>query len=415
MEKKAKIIVALWLFQFVNYLDRVAISFAGPFIMADLALDHTAFGLVLSSFGIGYFLAQVPGGMLADRWGARPLLIIAPICWAAFTGATGLMASVAGVMTARLCFGLSEGISNSACYKLIGDHFDPRRRARTISVWLTAFAVGPAVAGPLVGAMIHAYGWRFVFGMLAVPALVAALINASFIPTRTPSQAGPAQHHSSRSFGPALRQPALWVISLAYFAFNIGYWGYLGWMPSYLAGAHHIDVKAFGLLGGIPYACAFIGLLLSGWLAAGPCHRHRPQLLLTCHLATALALYLTYQAETLPMALIGLSGAAFFLYGGLSPFGAIVLDLAPAACRAAYSGVVNTAGQIGGAVAPFAVGFLVDVTGSFAAGFAFMVCGLVVAAACLAVITRMPTASKGEVPPVLPHETGNYARVDTNY
>jgi sugar phosphate permease len=384
-----KLVGAVWFFQVANYLDRVAMSFAGPSIMKSLSMDPSAFGIVLSSFGVGYFLAQIPGGLLADRWGARPLLVIAPLFWAMFTGATGLVASVAGFAIVRTCFGIAEGISNASCYKVIGDHFNSQQRARAVGIWATAFAVAPAFAGPLVGTLLVAYGWQAVFFMMMAPALIAALVNYLIIPAKQSAPASSVGTDRTESFGRVLSHPSLWLIALTYFAFNIAYWGYLSWMPSYLALERHIDVKSIGMLGGIPYVCALFGLVLAGWLGSGPLYRFRPQLLATSYLCAGLSLFLAYRADTLPMSLIGLSSAALFLYGGLGPFGAIVLDLAPERYRAAYSGVVNTAGQIGGAVAPVVVGFMVSETGNFATGFGFMVIGLLIAAACLLAVGRL--------------------------
>lgn len=69
MKSKFGLIFALWFLALVNYLERVAMSFAGPSIMSSLAMPAAEFGVVLSSFGIGYMLAQIPGGLVADRWG----------------------------------------------------------------------------------------------------------------------------------------------------------------------------------------------------------------------------------------------------------------------------------------------------------------------------------------------------------
>ena len=387
MDVRMRLVGAVWFFQVANYLDRVAMSFAGPSIMKSLSMDPGSFGIVLSSFGVGYFLAQIPGGLLADRWGARPLLVIAPLFWALFTGVTGLVATIAGFVIVRTCFGIAEGISNASCYKVIGDHFSSQQRARAVGIWATAFAVAPAFAGPLVGTLLVAYGWQAVFFMMMAPALVAALVNYLVIPAkRSASSLGTDRNES---FGNVLGHPSLWLMALTYFAFNIAYWGYLSWMPSYLALERHIDVKSIGLLGGIPYVCALFGLMLAGWLGSGLLYRYRPQLLAVSYLCAGISLFLAYLADTLPMSLIGLSSAAFFLYGGLGPFGAIVLDLAPERYRAAYSGVVNTAGQIGGAVAPVVVGFMVSETGSFATGFGFMIIGLFIAAACLLAVGRL--------------------------
>ncbi len=402
MSSRTQIIAAIWFFQVANYLDRVVVSFAGPSIMKSMSMSPASFGTVLSSFGVGYFLAQVPGGVIADRWGAKPLLVIGPLFWALFTGLTGLVAGLAGFVAVRLCFGTSEGLSNACCFKVIGDNFEPQQRARAVSVWATAFAIAPAFAGPAVGVLLGLYGWRTVFVMMMVPALVAALINYLLIPSEQPSRV-PRQVSDTGTgrseFLAILASPGLLLIALAYLAFNIAYWGYLGWMPSYLALAHHIDAKSIGLLGGIPYIFAIAGLLLGGWLSSSLFYRYRGQLLAAAYVFAALSLVLAYNAISLKISMVGLSSAAFFLYGGFGPFGAILLDLAPDDIRAVYSGIVNAAGQVGGAVAPVIIGILVKATGTFAFGFALMICGLLVAAACLlAAVGTSTRLTSREVP-----------------
>ena len=154
MRGKYQIVVAVWLLQVVNYIDRVVIGFAGPSMMQSLHIEPKTFGVLLSSFAVGYFVSQIPGGMIADRLGVRPILIIGPLFWALFTGLTGLVASVAALIVVRLCFGMAEGVANAATYKVIGDNFDARGRARAVSVWVTAFALAPALAGPTVGMLV---------------------------------------------------------------------------------------------------------------------------------------------------------------------------------------------------------------------------------------------------------------------
>ena len=399
MSIKTKVLAALWLFQVVNYLDRVAISFAGPSIMKSLSLGPQQFGIVLGSFSVGYFLAQIPGGLLADRWGAKALLVIAPLFWALFTGATGLVAGLAGFLVVRACFGVAEGMSNAACYKVIGDNFTSQERAGAAAIWITAFAVAPAFAGPLVGSLLTSLSWQTVFMLLAIPGLIAAFVNFLAIPgnaqplARGTGQADPVAKEPKTVLRKILRDPALWIISIAYFCFNIAYWGYLGWMPSYLASAHGINVKSMGMLGGIPYIFAILGLLVSGWLGSTVLYRFRAHLLGGSYVLAALSLYLAYSATTLTSSLAGLSSAAFFLYGGLSPFGAILLDLAPESGRAAYSAFCSTVGQIGGASAPVVIGFLVGASGTFAGGFTFMVIALCIGAVCMLVL--MPFLSAG--------------------
>lgn len=180
-----RIISALWVLLFVNYLDRVAISFAGPAMMKDLALTPAEFGILLSSFGVGYMLAQVPGGLLADKWGAKPVLVVGPLLWALFTGITGLIATLTGFVIVRLCFGISEGLSAASFYKAIGDSFTSKDRARAAAISTTAITLAPAFAGAAIGKIIGAYGWQAMFVMMAVPALIAAAVTHFFIPAGT--------------------------------------------------------------------------------------------------------------------------------------------------------------------------------------------------------------------------------------
>ncbi len=387
MSTQVRIIVALWFLALVNYLDRVAMSFAGPAIMKSLAMSPAEFGIVLSSFGIGYLLAQIPGGLLADKVGARALLIGGPVLWALFTGLTGLVSALAGFVAVRVCFGLSEGVSNSSLYKIVGENFDGKQRARALAICSTAIPLAPAFAGPVIGKLLGAFGWQAMFMMMAFPALLAALGCYLLLPRG--NQAVLAQVATSPlPIADIIHRPSLWTLSLAAFAWNIAYWGYIGWMPSFLALARHIDLKAIGPLGGIPYVFAFFGMLIGGWLGSGILHQRCAQLVMVLFVGAGASLFVAYRAESLAASLVGLSAAAFFLFGTQGPIGKVALDLAPERHRATYVGIYNTAGQFGGAVAPVTIGFLVSRTGSFGGGFDFMIGALCLATVCFFVLGR---------------------------
>lgn len=387
MSTKVRIVSAIWFLALVNYLDRVAISFAGPSIMGTLAMTPATFGVVLSSFGIGYILGLIPGGLIADKWGARPVLIFTPLLWAAFTGMTGLVATIVSFVLVRVGLGLSEGLFSPSTYKVIGEHFDARQRAGVVAVVFSALALGPALAGPLVSTLIATYGWRVMFMLMMIPAILAALGGYFLVPaTRTVAAHAPMAGEDSVPFRKVLRRPSLWLLSISNLCTDIAQWGFMGWMPSYLAMARGIDLKSSGHLGGIPFVFAFFGLMFGGWLGTSIFHRYRAQLVLTFYLAAGLSLFLAYQADGVALAVAGLSGAAFFMYGALAPKGALVIGFAPDRSRAAYVGVYNTAGQIGGAAAPAIIGFMVSATGAFAMGFGFMIVALCVAAVCMAVL-----------------------------
>ncbi|NKJ00970.1 MFS transporter [Novosphingobium sp. SG707] len=381
---------ALWFFQLVNYLDRTAMAFAGPAVMKALAIGPEQFGIILSSFAIGYVIAQLPGGVLSDRWGARAVLMTAPLFWALFTGLLGAASTVLGFVIVRVCFGAAEGVSNGACFKVIGDLFHANDRARASALWFTSYAIGPAVAGPIIGLCLATAGWRATFVLLAVPALLAAAINARIMPRHQPriedTSPEPGSAKERTPLVAILRMPSLWVLAVTFFAYNFGYWGFLGWMPTYLASAHHLNLKAMGLLGGLPYVCGVAGLLIMGWLGGGVWARRKAHVVAVCFVLAAAALFIAFAANTLVMTMLGLSGAGFFIYGGLSLMSTVMLEVAPPHARATFMSAISTAGHLGSIIAPAAIGYLVGSSGSFAGGFALMIAGLFVSGVCMLVM-----------------------------
>lgn len=387
-----RILAVLWLFQFVNYCDRVLISFVAPDMMRDLHITPDRFGLVMSCFAVGYVIAQFPGGLMADRRGVRLVMIVGPLLWAALTASVALTTGLAALMTLRFCFGLSEGVSNPAVYKLLGDGFRPSQRAWAIAMFATSLAVGPALTGPLIGGLLGFFSWRQLFLVLALPALLVCALNARTLPPRVAQETGegtagksPASPRTSRS----LRDRKLWLIACNYLGFACALFGFMSWMPSYLSMARHIDIKAGALLGGLPYASGALGMLVIGRAAKGSRSRVLAYSLACVQLSAGAALMATLMAPTGYGSLAGLSGAAFFLFGCYSLSAPLLLEIAPPGARASYGAVYSIVGQIGSIIAPAVIGLCVARTGSFSVGFIFMTCALVVASICAVVLATL--------------------------
>ena len=392
MSRKSAILFWIWLMMTVAYLDRVNVTVAGPTIQAALHLTPRTFGWVLSAFTLGYALMQIPGGYLADRFGARGLLVAALVIWSTFTAVTGLASSLWSIVVIRILFGMGEGIENGAQFKLIGDNFDSRERSTANAVFLTALAIGPAIAAPLTTFLIRHDGWRQTFFVYSAVGLVVAVLLALFLPKSSGAMPAALRGHAAASNDTArsaLREPTTWFAFAAYLFFNIAFWGFIGWMPTYLSTERHIDLKHLGPIASIPYLSGFVGMLMLGWLGTKAAYRWRPLLVAVGYLCAGAFLYVAYKSAHVDGCITGLAGAAFFLYGGFGPFWAIAIDGMPDHLRGALSGFVNFGGQIGGFVAPIVVGELVTRTHSFTPGFLFMIGGLVLAAICLSTMQRL--------------------------
>ena len=398
MTPKRRVLLLIWLMMAVAYLDRSNITVAGPTMMAALHVSKTQFGFVLAAFTFGYALMQIPGGWLADRIGSRPLLIAALLIWSLFTALTGLTGALFPLIAVRVLFGIGEGIENGAQFKLIGDHFAARERSAATAFFLTALPLGPALGAPAVTWLLGRAGWHAMFLWFALPGLLVALLLFCFLPR----QGGAVVHTEVEGgtgrelgWGDALRRQSSWLTFGAYGFFNIAFWGLIGWMPTYLSQSRHIELKALGPLSSLPYWSGFVGMVVIGRLGAGVFFHRRAALIAMSYLLAAVFLCVTFTAANVPRCLIGLSLAAFFLYGGFGPFWAVALDLTPDRMRGAFTGFVNLGGQIGGFLAPIVVGALVTRTKSFTDGFLFMTAALILAAVCLLRLQKAELSGAG--------------------
>ena len=89
-----RILAAVMFMTFLTYLDRLNFSIAGQSIQHEMGFSTTTMGWLLSAFLLGYALLQLPGGLLADRFGAREVLFAAVLWWSAFTMLTAVAPSL---------------------------------------------------------------------------------------------------------------------------------------------------------------------------------------------------------------------------------------------------------------------------------------------------------------------------------
>ena len=115
-------------------MDRMVISAAIPYIAKDFNLSPVAMGGVMSVFFVGYALCQIPGGMLADKFGSQKIMGGALVWWSAFTALTGWVGSLMSLLVVRVIFGIGEGLFPGAYYKSLANWFPVRERATANSI-----------------------------------------------------------------------------------------------------------------------------------------------------------------------------------------------------------------------------------------------------------------------------------------
>src|SRR6185312_533642 len=156
----------------VNYVDRVTLSVAAPLISAELHLKAGAMGVLLSAFLWTYALSQWPAGAMIDRLGPRRLLGGALVLWSAAQSATGLAGNLPQLIGARMCLGLGEAPQFPVGARVVRGWFAEARRGLATGVFNSASTLGPAIAPPIVTALMLSFGWRGAFVATGAAGLV---------------------------------------------------------------------------------------------------------------------------------------------------------------------------------------------------------------------------------------------------
>lgn len=417
MSGRYRLVVAVLLFVagIINYADRAALGVAAPFIRKDLALSPSALGLIFSTFFFGYAVFAFVGGFLADRYGPRRVYCWAAGCWSVLSALTGAATGFTQLLVIRSLFGFAEGPMNSTTNRMITNWFPREETSRTIGFTFSGQTVGSAIAAPVIGLLALAYSWRIAFfatgglGLLWVVVwryLVTDLpgenrrVSAAELDLVATSRAVsivPAEDRSLplRAY---LMRPSTLSLGLGMFAVNYTLYIFLSWLPSYLTGALHMDVKQMSFVAAIPWACGFIGYV-GGGIVADYAYRHLPDRLAARKLTTivplalaAAALLAVNFASGAAVAVALIAAAVMLLTSSVQSCWATIHELVPETQVGGVSGFIHLLSNISGIIGPTATGFAVQYLGGYDSAFAIASILAVAGVLAMTLFVRRPPA-----------------------
>ena len=362
---------------FITFLDRAAIGQAAPLMRRDLGLTAVEMGYVFSAFGLSYALLEMPAGMYCDRKGPRRVLTRIVLWWSVFTIATGWAWNFASLWTTRFLFGAGEAGCYPGLARLFRTWLPPRERPVAEGIKAASARFGAAAAPSLVVFLYGFLSWRAVFVVFGMVGFVWAAgfywwfrdtpsqhpsVNAAelaLIPAEEPGRS-----HEAAPWRDYLASLSLWMLCLQWFCHFYGFYFYITWLPTWLQEARSVDVTRSAVLAGFPLLMAALGSLAGGWAASRLTRRFdtRRTRKAVCCLAYAgaailMVLAIRVDSAVTAIALMSLSSFAVELSGPISWITAMDLG---GRHVGAVSGAMNSIGQMGGAVAPAVVGFLVQ-------------------------------------------------------
>jgi MFS family permease len=395
----------------ISYLDRSALSIAAPMIARDLALDPARLGIVFSAFFVGYALFCFVGGWASDKIGPKNVFSLAMTGWSVFCGLTAAATGLGSLLVIRVFFGMGEGPFSSTANKLVSNWFPRHEQASAVALCNSGQPIGAALAGPVVGMVALAAGWRVSFIVIAAFGLLWTAgwlflatdypeehraLRGRFLPGRDVASAPRLAVKPVLPLSHYLRRPTILATAFAFFGYAYILYFFLAWFPSYLSMVHHLDLKTMGFVNAIPWMVGFIGMAMGGFVCdeiyrrTGRALFSRKLILAGSLTAAAVCVALAGVVVSIYGVVTLMAGAVFFMYLTASTYWAIILDTVEAPQVGGVSGFVHLIANLAGIVAPAATGFLVEATGSFLSAFVLTGAIAVLGALAVVVFVRQP-------------------------
>jgi sugar phosphate permease len=359
----------------ITYMDRQILAVARPVIRDELGISLVMMGWITFGFRMAYALFQIPGGWMGDKIGARRALSLVVTWWSAFTCLTAVAWSAISMLTIQVFFGLGEAGAFPIATRSLSRWMRPTERGFAQGVTHAGSRLGAALTPPIVVLIIAHYGWRAAFVIFGILGIIWAAVWFTYY-RDTPEEHRSVNAAERELIGSGRKRPGsvpwrkilahanLWVLAVMYFCYNFNLNVYNDWFPTYLHDSRGMTLAKMGLYASLPLLAGTLGDLAGGWFSD-----HVLRKTGNVNLArrwVAIAGFLVSAAATMPATLasdprvsVALYSVAFFaLEWTVGISWAIPLDIG-GDFAGSVSAVMNTLGNIGGALSATVVTYAV--------------------------------------------------------
>ena len=413
-----RIIPFIFLFYIVAYLDRINIGFAALTMNKELGITSQQFGLLAGIFFFGYFLFEVPSNLLLHKIGARIWIARILITWGIVAMLTGIVHNVHQLYVVRFLLGLAEAGYYPGVVLYLTYWFRQREQAQAIALVLVGIPVTSILGGPVSGLILDhvqwlgVSSWRWLLILEGVPAVVCGVLAYFLLPSR-PTEAKflardekdwiiaeLAREHEKKlgehqiSLARTFTHLRVWHLVSIQFTYLIGLYSLSFWLPQVIKSlSSHYSNTVVGLLAVIPQLAGLVSMLLVS--------RSSDQRLERRYHAAISALaggigWLLLGTTTSPVvSILLLSLVAAGIYSMFGPFWSLPSEFLTGYAAASGIAFINSMASLGGFAGPYAIGLIIDKTGSLYLGLAFVGISMLVSAMSLVLLPRRARVRTG--------------------
>lgn len=415
-----KIIPFVFLLYIISYLDRANIGYAALQMNAELALTSEAFGFISGIFFLGYFLFEVPSNVALNKYGARVWIARILVTWGLLAALTAFAQNATQLYILRFLLGVAEAGFFPGIIVYLTYWFRSKELATTVALFTAAIPVSYIIGAPLSTLIMDHVnwfgwsGWRWMLFLEGIPAVIFGVVCFLRLTDR-PEQATwlteqekqwlvgqlEADRKSRKnvkhlSVMQAIGNGKVMYLSFIYFVYQCGSLGVGYWMPQIIKGfSDTLSHTQIGLIAMVPYIVATVAMVL--WSRRSDRHNERKLHSAIPLLVAALSLLSAGYVGNPYLAIAFISLALAGLYAFKSPFWALPTLFLSRSTASVSIAVINSIGNLGGFVGPFAIGLIKGSKGGSAAGGLVFLSALLLVSFFMTLFMRISEAT--ESPP----------------
>src|SRR3954467_8827945 len=378
------LIISIMLGYALTYMDKNMIATAIIPLKAELNLNASQSGLLMSMFFIGYTVMQFPSGWLSDKIDPKKVLLISIGTILVATFFFGLVHSLVLLMVIRLIAGLGHAGVPISSAKIVANNIQQKQKMFVQSLILSTSGIGGILAFTLGSTLIN-MNWRYAYYGLAILYAVSILVILFFFPKQKKNPNGEQEKKKDKiPISVVLKDKNVFILFAALLFLNIVLYGYVSWLPSLYGANFGFDIKAISIILGINAILMSIGALSSSFMVNKVFKGNDKRFALIGIIVCALACIVFAMTDRLVIAIImmfifTLSSNAVFVTLFSWPHKLIRREVIGSSIA-----IINMGSTFGGFLSPIITGYLITAFGGqynvafMAMGISAFICGLVI-------------------------------------
>lgn len=393
----------------IAYIDRTNVAVAQLTMGEDMpAFDSSVIGFGAGIFFLGYFLLEIPGSIIVEKWSARKWICRIMVTWGIMAAATAFVTTPMQFYIVRFLLGVAEAGFFPGVLVYLTHWFPTRERARAISYFLVAspiaMMIGPAISQLFIEIgrttivdgvavtkpmLMGLRGWQWIYLFWGLPAVLAGGIVLVWLTDR-PKQArwltegersaleeelarekAAKTHKSHQSFKAALTNPGILVLALVYFGCVTANYGIEFFLPRVLREWYSLEPQKAALLAIIPSLLVIPSQIFIGW-SSDRSRERRWHSIIPILIGVTFLFLSTLTQGNIYLTVICFTIAAAGMKAYMPAFWSLPSLFLTSTAAAGSVGMINSIGNLGGFIGPSVMGFVHKQSGSYVYGLYFL-------------------------------------------